>query len=248
MSPRKAPIRVVRNAVQLIETLAEVGWLSPAMAAEAIGIPRSSAYRLIDGLAAIDLVEPVGDGRYRLSSRWLRLSDAARQALTEWRAAAPLLQGLVDRTMQTAYLSVLTGSTATCIEWRRGRGVDVLALRPARALPLHAGAAGRVLLAEAADVDAYLAGAPFRPLTRSTLVDAPALARDVELTRERGYVLSEQDVSIGIDAVGVPVRRPDGSVAGCLSLGGLSEGFEGRVEEFVALLHDAAAELGRSLP
>lgn len=243
---KKEPIRIIGNTVQLIEVLAQAGTLSPAVAAERIGIPRSSAYRLIDGLAAVDLVEPVGDGTVRLSTRWLQLSDASRAALVEWDAAPPVLQRLVDSTRQTAYLSVLTGFEATCIEWRRGRGVDVLALRPARSLPLYAGAAGRMLLASAADADDYLARAPFEPLTPDTLVDAEALRRDVERTRAQGYVWSQGDVTFGIDAVGVAVRGRSGAVVGCLSLGGLTEAFAGRVEEFVDELRSAAVELGAS--
>jgi DNA-binding IclR family transcriptional regulator len=243
---KKEPIRIIGNTVQLIEVLAQAGALSPAVAAERIGIPRSSAYRLIDGLAAVDLVEPVGDGTVRLSTRWLQLSDASRAALVEWEAAPPVLQRLVDRTRQTAYLSVLTGSEVTCIEWRRGRGVDVLALRPARSLPLYAGAAGRMLLASAVDAEAYLVRAPFEPLTPESLVDADGLRADIEQTRAQDYVWSRSDVTYGIDAVGVAVRGRSGAVVGVLSLGGLTEAFAGRVEEFVGELQSAALELGGS--
>lgn len=242
----REPIRIIGNTVQLIDVLAQAGALSPAVAAERIGIPRSSAYRLIDGLAAVDLVEPVGDGTVRLSTRWLRLSDASRAALVEWKAAPAVLQRLVDATRQTAYLSVLTGSSATCIEWSRGRGVDALALRPARSLPLYAGAAGRMLLASAVDAETYLAGAPFEPLTPVSLVDAGELRRDIARTREQGYVWSSGDVTSGIDAVGVAVRGRSGVVVGCLSLGGLTEAFPGSIEEFVGELRSAAGELGAS--
>ena len=244
---KREPIRIIANTVQLIEVLAQAGALSPAAAAERIGIPRSSVYRLIDGLAAVDLVEPVGDGTVRLSTRWLQLSDASRAALVEWEAAPPVLRHLVDATRQTAYLSVLTGWEATCIEWSRGRGVDALALRPARSLPLYAGAAGRMLLASVVDDEDYLARAPFEPLTPGSIVDAEALRRDIERTRAQGYVWSQGDVTYGIDAVGVAVRGRRGTVVGCLSLGGLSEAFTGRVEEFVGELQSAAAELGGSI-
>jgi IclR family acetate operon transcriptional repressor len=246
MSSKKEPIRLIGNTVQLIEALAEFGALSPAAAAEHVGIPRSSVYRLIDGLAAVDLVEPVGDGTVRLSTRWLSLSDAARSALVEWRSAPPVLQELVDGTQQTAYLSVLTGATATCIQWRRGRGVDVLALRPARSLPLHAGAAGRMLLASAVDVEAFLANAPFAQLTPETITDAGELRLDVERTRAQDYVWSRGDVTVGIDALGVPVRSARGAVVGCLSLGGLTDAFTARVDAFVGELRAAADALGRA--
>ena len=157
------------------------------------------------------------------------------------------LTNLSNLALILTYLSVLTGWEATCIEWSRGRGVDALALRPARSLPLYAGAAGRMLLASAVDDEDYLARAPFEPLTPGSIVDAEALRRDIERTRAQGYVWSQGDVTYGIDAVGVAVRGRRGTVVGCLSLGGLSEAFTGRVEEFVGELQSAAAELGGSI-
>ncbi len=246
MTKPAAPIRVIANAVEFIETLAANGPLSPVDMAERAGIPRSSAYRLIDGLAAISLVEPLSDGRVRLSARWLQLADAAQRALTEWSGASDALEGLVERTGQTAFLSVLVDGVAVCVDWRRGRGVDVLALKPGRVLPLHAGAAGRVMLAYAVDLEEYLAAAPFPAITPYTLVDADALRQDVEKTKEQGYVLSEQDVSIGISAVGVPVFRADDTVAGCLSIGGLSGAFATELSRFVDELGATAKTLAQT--
>lgn len=247
MSARPEPIKVVANSVDLIEALAAHSPATPAELAERIGVPRSSAYRLIDGLAAVDLVEQLGDGRVRLSLRWLQLADATRDALVEWSGAPAVLERLVEHTAQTAFLSVLVGDEAVCIDWRRGRGVDVLALKPGRALPLYAGAAGRAMLAYGVDLDAYLARGRFTQLTPDTITDPRALRRDAEASRTRGYAVSEQDVSIGISGVGVPVYGAGGEFAGCLSIGGLSRAFEDGFEKFVPALNEAAAALRATL-
>ncbi len=239
----QAPIRVIANAVECIDQLALGQPLSPSELAERLGVPRSSAYRLVEGLAATALVESLGDGRVRLSTRWLSLGDAARSAMSEWTGAAGVLSRLVERTGQTAFLTILVEDEAMCIDWRRGRGVDVLALRPGRSLPLYAGAAGRVLLAFLADSEAYLQNAPFRALTPRTLVDETVLRDDVARTRQQGWVRSQQDVSIGIDALGVPVRGADGVVKGCVSIGGLTDAFDSEFERFRAALSDAAEAL-----
>lgn len=243
MSPVRPPIKIITNAVDLITDLATSGPLSPAEAAEHIGIPRSSTYRLIDGLSAVGLLDALADGKVQLSAGWLQLAAGARAALTEWEGADKVLHKLVDLTGQTSFLSVLDGDSAVCVEWCRGPGIEVLALKPGRALPLHAGASGRVLLAYAVDVEAYLASAPFGRLTAATLTQADELRADVELTRRRGYVLAEQDVSGGIDGIGVPIHS-DGEVTGCVSINGLTRAFSGHVDEFSAHLAAAATELG----
>lgn len=238
-----ATIKIIANAVRLIEAMPSRGQLTPGEVAEQLGIPRASAYRLVDGLTAIGLLEPVADGRVRLSTRWLQLADSAQAALTEWSDAAGALEQLVGRTGQTAYLSVLMGDEAVCVDWRRGRGVDVLALKPGRSLPLYAGAAGRIMLAYAVDAEHYLTGAPFHRLTPHTLVTADELRADIELTKGRGFVISEQDVTVGINALGMPILRPDGSVAGCMSVGGLAEAFAAGLPRFRDELTDAVEAL-----
>ncbi len=253
MTGHVTPTKVIANAADAVEVLAESGTITAADLAERLGIPRTSVYRLIDGLVAISLVEQLGDGRVRLSARWLRLADAAQASMSAWSIAesALALEPLMHRTGHTAFLSVLAAGEAVCIDWRGGRGVDVMALKPGRALPLYAGAAGRVMLAHAVDVDAYLASSPFEALTPYTLIDARALEADVARTRERGYVLSEQDVTVGISALGVPVFHPDGSFAACVSLGGLTDVFPADVsrlhEELMAASERLALGLVRSL-
>lgn len=244
MTTKAVPIRVFGNAVQLIEALAAHGPMSHAEIAARIGIPRSSAYRLIDGLAAIALVESLSDGTVRLSTRWLRLADATRGSMTEWSGAGEILEDLVRRTGQTAFLSVLTANQAVCVDWRRGRrGVEVLALRPGKSLPLYAGAAGRVMLAFGVDTAAYLKAGPFPALTPRTLVEPGILAQDAELTRQRGYALSEQDVTTGINAIGMPVFWPCGTLAGCVSIGGLTQAFDAGLTGFSEALAEATAGL-----
>lgn len=243
MTTAPRPIKMLGKAWSVIDALATHGTLTPAALSLELNIPRPSVYRLVDGLQAIELVEPAGDGAVRLSRRWLHLADASLDGLSEWRGAGEVLDRLVEQTGQTAYLSVPRGGRAVCIRWAQGRGIEVLALRPGGVLPFHAGAAGRVLLAHLPDdeAEAALAAAPFAAFTPSTLTTADALREDTDLTRSRGYCLSVEDVTPGIAALGVPVRDATGTVIGALSIGGLVEQIsENMAPELVA----AAEELG----
>ena len=240
---RAQPIKVLANATELIEVLAAAGALSPADIAERIGVPRSSAYRLVDGLTAIALVEVLPDGRARLSARWLQLADDAHAGLTEWRDAPPVLERLVGRTGQTAFLSVLSDDAAACIDWRQGRGVDVLATKPGHSLPLNAGASGRVMLAFSSESDELLARGQFRRLTPTTLVTPDELRADIDGTRRQGYAFSDGDVALGIAGIAVPVLHADGALAGAVAIAGLAEPVRERREELAAALLEEAAVL-----
>ena len=240
MTTSRSPIRVLGNAAALTELLAERGELTPAELAEATGIPRPSVYRLVDGLRAVGLAALADDGRVRLGVRWLHLGEAARATLTEWSGAQSILDELSEQTEQTAYLTVRRDDEAVCVEWTPARGIGLLILRPGRAIPLYAGGAGRALLAASTDVDAYLARGPFRALTDKTLTTADELRANIARIRAARYVLSADDVTVGIGAVGVAVVDPAGNAVGALSLAGRTNEIVERQAEFAALLAERA--------
>ena len=235
---------IVRRSSEVVQLVAARGALSIAEVAEEVDMPRASVYRLTEALVQARLVEVGADGKVRASLRCLRLSDSTRAGLTEWSAAREVLDSLSDRTGQTTYLTVPVGDRALCIDWSRGRGISVLALKPGRTLPLYAGAAGRATLAFRPDaLEDYLAQAPFTALTPKTLTTAAQLEADVRSTRARGYSLSDEDVTIGIGALGLPLLAADGSLRGSLSLAGLATDVLGRQAELAAALTASAARL-----
>ena len=237
------PMGLLQRSSDLVQLLAERGPLSPGEAAEHIGMPRPSLYRLSDALTQARLVESAADGKLRVSLQWLRLAEAARAGMTEWSGARRILDDLARSTGQTVYLSVPRADQAVCIDWSQGRGVSVLALRPGRTLPLHAGAAGRVTLAFRAEpLEEYLQGAPFPPFTQHTLTQASELHADVAATRQRGYSVSDEDVTPGIGALGVPLID-HGTFRGALSVAGLAEAIRAERDAFTAALLSSAAQL-----
>ncbi|MGO1543563.1 MAG: IclR family transcriptional regulator [Gulosibacter sp.] len=239
------PIRALSNADEVVRLLAADGDMSPAEISERLDIPRPSVYRLLDGLESIGLTEAMPGSRAKLNLRWLHLADQARDSMIEWRGARELLAELVAETSQTAYLSVLREQEAVCLDWERGRAIGVLLLKPGRSLPLYAGAAGRTCLAFGVNIDEYLQAVPERrAYTSATLTTDEALRADVATTRERGYVFSDEDVTDGIGAIGVPIRGDRGQLIGALSLSGIIGDFHAKQDEYLETLLDVAERLG----
>lgn len=236
----RKPIKVLANARDLIDALAENGPLTPAEIAGITGIPRPSVYRLAEGLKVIGLVTNTSDSRVALSLRWLHLADATFQGMTEWSTAPAILDDVTASTELTAFLTVPRRDEAVCIAWSPGSGIGVLILKPGRTLPLYTGAAGRVMLAELEDLDGYLARAPFPALTPTTLIDADALRADVARTREQGYVHSDEDATIGIGALGVPIRDAAGHLVACVSLAGTADSVRAGKVRLLEVLRSAA--------
>ncbi|WP_120004393.1 IclR family transcriptional regulator [Nesterenkonia muleiensis] len=217
--------RVLRNATQVVETLADSGALTVAEIAEQLHAPRTTIHRLVEGLSNGGYIDQWPGGQFALSGQWLGLADAARKNLPRGDRLDPVLTSIVKRTQLTAFVSVPHRGEMLCVEWLPGSGIDLLNYRPGSILPLRRGAAGRVLAA-------YEAG-------------AYELEQDQELQaiRARGYAISEGDVTPGIAAVGVPIFAPRGSVYGALSVGGLEGDIIGRIAELADVLVEETARL-----
>ena len=245
---RERPMGILQKSSDLISLLAVRGPLTPAEIAEEIGMPRSSVYRFAEALGQVQMTETLADSRVKVSLRWLRLADAARAAMVEWAGARPVLDELARDTGQTTFLSVPRGDEVVCIDWSQGRGISVLILKPGRALPLYAGAAGRVTLAfRDEDPAAYLAQAPFPAFTRRTLRTGKQLQDDIDAIRARGFSISDEDVTDGIGALGVPLFGAGGRLRGALSLAGLAEDLRTSQIELVEHLRASAAVLTDAL-
>lgn len=151
------------------------------------------------------------------------------------------LRALVRDTGFTAYLSVRVGDEAMCIHWEQGQGINVLVLRPGRTLPFYAGAAGRCFLStlEEEQLTDYLGRTQPVPFTDHTLVDADALRRDAERTRQRGYALSIEDVTVGAGAIGMLIQDDTRTSLGCVSLAGVASHISVQQEGLAAQLREA---------
>lgn len=235
--------RTLTNAQVVIEALAAHGAMTPAELAHETAVARSSVYRLVEGLVAVGLVDALPDSRVQLAHRWLHLADAVVPSMREWDGSSIVLDELAAQTNQTAYLSVLRGDHAVCINWAQGRGIDLLILKPGHTLPLYAGGAGRNILAHTpALIDRVLGSTELTAFTTHTLVDAAALRADIAATLRTGYTLSHEDVTVGIGAIGVAVGR-DEQYLGCLSVGGLIHDIKADQDALIARLRAAADRL-----
>ena len=75
---KREPTRALDKASRVMDALAAENGLSPADIADACDIPRSSVYRVLDGLVDVGWAVTDTDGNYSLSLDWLRLADVAR--------------------------------------------------------------------------------------------------------------------------------------------------------------------------
>ena len=140
---------------------------------------------------------------------------------------------------------------------RRGHEIEVLEVElsthdlrftpgKGQRIPLHSFGGGKALLARLspAELDAYFREAQRTRFTEHTLVDEDALRRDIAQCRAKGYAVSIEEHSIGVNSVAVAVDDLHS-----ISIAMPSPRFSEEIErQTIRGLQEAAEGLGSPLP
>ncbi|WIM92778.1 IclR family transcriptional regulator [Actinoplanes oblitus] len=202
-------------------TLRILGYLSaqrgPVPAATittALGLPRSTVYRLLGVMEQHGFVihypeverYGIGLAAFELSSGFARQEPLAR-------LGAPILAALVDRVRQSAHLSVLHGRDVIYLVEERAPGRPPLVTNVGVRLPSHITASGRAQLAALPDVQ-LRALFPNRAAFAGRAEGSPTRLSELRaiLIRERrqGYALEDGEVTEGLVSVAVAIRDRSG--------------------------------------
>ena len=215
------PPRSVERLLVVLESLssASVNGLRLTDVVEATGLGKTTAHRLLNGLAEHGLIDFDDEtGRYFVGLKMLSLAAAARNRFGIARLADPPLARLARRTEDTVYLIGRNGDEAVCLDRREGRfPLKALTLDVGDRRPLGVGAGSLAILAALPDeeVERILVQ---QAGTRSHYSFSEAKLREmIEATRRNGYAYNDihifehmKDLT-GMAAVAVAVRRADGT-------------------------------------
>jgi IclR family acetate operon transcriptional repressor len=243
--PSSASVASTRRALEILDLLADEGALGTNEIARRLGTTPSTISRQLGTLAELGYAErDAASGLYRAGVRLVQLGNLVLLRLDVRTVARAHLEKLVDRTGETATLSVPGDPDAVTIDFvpapHHVQGVTQLG-RPSVA---HATAAGKVMLAHTG----RLPGGPLRAFTPRTITDSEALESELERVRRRGFAEAFEEREPELNAIAAPVVGADGRLVAVVALQGPIPRF-GRAAARKALpaLLDAAEGISRDL-
>lgn len=182
--------------------------------ARTLGMPRSSAHRILGPLVARGLVERDPGGHYQAGLALMTLGQGCARREPVAAAAQPLLEAAAAELGETFFLVVARGGRLVVLAKAEGDGFLRAAPRLGANVPVHATAVGKLYLAHApgsVEVDDLPAFTPATVHTRAELATAVAEAR------QRGWAINEEEWQAGLCVVAAPVLVA-GKLEGCIAL------------------------------
>lgn len=211
------------------------------------GLKKSHVSKILKTFREADLLEQdpvtmrygVGMGLFVLGSRF-----AARQVMA--REALPIMRQLVDDTSHSATLSILYETSIMHLMAVEGPLYLDGRWRVGTLRPIHATAAGKVLLANMQPParEDLLARVTLKAFTPLTITDPAILSAQLGHIGKAGFALTRGESAPGLSAISVPIFAENSKVVSALSILMPDQLFD---EEKIAALRERMFAAARSL-
>ena len=254
ISPTAAPtpatseaLSSVEKALDLLQALHDAaGPLGPSALARALGLPKSTAHRLLAPLVRRGLVERDAEGTYRPGFALVSLGLGVLRSDPLVAAARPALEAEARALGETVFVTAARAGRIAVLEKAEGAGFLRAAPQVGATVPVHATAVGKLQLAFDPDSVSLPVGAWPR-FTPRTPTSRRALEREVARARKRGWAENREEWMPGLVVLAAPVVAA-GRMQATLALAALSVRLPAAKTERVARkLVAAAAKIGARL-
>jgi IclR family acetate operon transcriptional repressor len=238
-------VRAVDRALDILMAFTAADYeLSAGDLLKRVELSRPTLYRLLSTLEQNGFIISVGEPqRFRLGPSVAHLAHVWTSSLDIGDVAKPILRRIWEHTAETVALFVPQGAYRACIaelpssqplSFKRGVGYRER---------IVLGASGRVILAHAG-----IGARELQEYAKGTSVDLRKYPEELELIRQRGYAISEEELIQGAVAVAAPFFNGAGQVAGSIVVFGPSARLDAaRIEGLGKLLVTEAESMSKAL-
>ena len=245
-----AGMSILSKAERVIAVLQDTGTTSAASLADRLSEPVSSIHRLIRTMENAGWLERAETrGAYRLGPWFIRIGQLVEESLDVRRLARRSLEVLHRATGESTYLCIRSGPRAVCIDRIDGVLIQSFEFPLGGSMPLHQGAAPRLLLAfQPPDVrERYfdeLASAAANPLLPGERL---RISQELDAIRDTGVAVSDGDVIPGTLTAAAAIFDHRGGVIAALAASALAARVADRrafIDEVVRSAQSVSAALG----
>ncbi|MCM2561317.1 IclR family transcriptional regulator [Lutimaribacter sp. EGI FJ00015] len=217
-------VRSIERAMQVLSAFNHADQpMSLSQIAEAAGVDRSAAQRMVHTLRVLGYIERDDMGRgfvpgIRILDHtldFLRLNHLVRRA-------TPVLQELRKTVRERVDLSLFDDLRVVYAVRLQSKRQTFYTTLVGHSVPTFCSSGGWAILSKLPEdrVRDILDRSDRRPFTPETITDVPALMEKIAETREQGYSLAVGQILTGEIAVGFPVLDADGAPVAAIHVAG----------------------------
>lgn len=240
-------VQSVERVFELLELVTDAGGdVTLSELAGSTDLPLPTIHRLLRTLVGLGYARQLPNRRYALGPRLIRIGEGASRQFGA--LARPQLKRLVDELGESANMAILDGDMVVYVAQVPSSHSMRMFTEVGRRAHLHDTGVGKAILAQLPDetVRGIVGRAGMPTPTPHSIGSVDALLSELQVIRERGYAVDDQEQEIGVRCFSMAV--PDAPTPTAVSVSGpisrVDERFGARA---VPLLRRAAATIGADL-
>lgn len=245
-------VQSVERTLSILEVLSDYeNGLGITEISEKVNLHKSTVHRLLNTLMIKDYVEQDEDtNRYKLTLKLFELGSKKVENMNIANVARPLLQELMEKTNEVIHLVVREGTEIVYIAKVESQNPIRMYSRIGKRSPVYCTAVGKAMLSHMTDdeVNFIWDNSNIEKLTENTVVDFNKFKENLNIIKQQGYSIDEQENEIGIRCIASPILDYSGQVCGAISISGSIISFkEEKISEFSKLITEYANEISQEL-
>ena len=242
----------IERTLRALQCVAENGEFSAKEVAREVGIPTSTAYRLLQTLSAANFVEKSNHGNYRIGREYIRLASLVVSTCDYEAIADPFVNELVDKFEETCALALYLPKqhAFTIVHMRVTNHALQYVIEKYMPRPMITGALGRAMLPflPKEDVLAAIENQECPPEQGAAKIDWDTLQSEFETIHRQGCYIGTSPSALGTNATAAAVFNSKGQILGSIGVTVPSVRYDPeRQPEISAAVIDAARRLSATL-
>lgn len=204
----KKTVNSVVKALNILEVLERHKELGVTEIAEELGYDKSTTFRLLATLKERNfVVQNAKSQKYANAIKLFLLGNSVLRHGNYSHSIRIELKKLAEITRETVNLAVAEGAEVVYIDRYETEDILKLASVIGQRRPLYCTSVGKAIMAyyDPSYVESLCRNFPFKAYTEFTCTSKEALLKELELTRQRGYSIDNQEHHLGIRCVAVPI-------------------------------------------
>lgn len=189
------------------------------------GLSSGTTHRLLKALLGVGYLTTEGRRKtYRIGPRLVRLFHLAQSASTVSELLQPVLQRLVARFGETAFVAKLGGDMVESVASAAPENYSQSHVQPGRVMPINAAASAKAIFAfQPEPLVAKALSKPLQGYTDRTIVDPQKLRGDLAEVRANGYAVCADELDPGVLSYACPIHLAGAGVLYSIGIVALSQ-------------------------
>lgn len=206
--PEKKTVNSVVKALNILELLEKHKELGVTEIGERLGYDKSTTFRLLATLKERNfVVQNAKTQKYSNAIKLLMLGNGVLRHRNYSHSIRIELKKLAQTTRETVNLAIAEGIEVIYIDRYETEDILKLASAIGQRRPMYCTSVGKAIMAyyDPGYVESLCTNFPFEAFTEYTCTNKIALLKELELIRERGYSIDNQEHHLGIRCVAIPI-------------------------------------------